>query len=89
MVILPNTLEDKATILAQKIVDDMANTNLILTKKTKVYISCSVGVSTSFPKDINDGKILITNADEALYKAKEEGRNRHCVFSKLIKYKSN
>ncbi len=40
-----------------------------------VQVTLSIGVST-FPEDGLDAKTMISRADEALYKAKEEGRNR-------------
>ncbi|NIM62605.1 MAG: diguanylate cyclase [Acidobacteria bacterium] len=43
-------------------------------KKTRT-VSLSIGVST-FPEDGLDAKTIIQRADEALYRAKKEGRNR-------------
>lgn len=42
-------------------------------------LACSIG-SVAFPGDGNDARILLQNADTAMYEAKEKGRNR------LIKY---
>ncbi len=42
-------------------------------------LSCSIG-SVSYPKDSDDPRLLLQNADTAMYEAKERGRNR------LIKY---
>jgi len=39
-----------------------------------VYVSASIGIST-FPNDGNDSVTLLANADAAMYKAKESGRN--------------
>jgi len=46
--------------------------------KSKVAdtVSISIGVSTMVPQRGSDPEILIAAADQALYKAKEEGRNR-------------
>ena len=43
----------------------------------KVSITISIGVA-SFPQDGVDENSLIESADRALYKAKEQGRNRVC-----------
>ncbi|MDV7106109.1 EAL domain-containing protein [Vibrio sp. TH_r3] len=42
-------------------------------------LACSIG-SVMFPEDGNDARILLQNADTAMYEAKDRGRNR------LIKY---
>ena len=41
-------------------------------------VTISIGISTLSPEDPVDKSILINAADEALYKAKEKGRNRIC-----------
>lgn len=45
-----------------------------------VYLSASVGI-TSFPGDAADALTLFNNADQAVYAAKREGRNRYSYFS--------
>jgi diguanylate cyclase (GGDEF)-like protein len=42
-------------------------------------ISASVGISV-YPEHGRDGGSLLKHADIAMYEAKEEGRNRHCLF---------
>ncbi|AMK77633.1 MULTISPECIES: EAL domain-containing protein [Methylomonas] len=49
--------------------------------KTKVaYISASIGI-TLYPKDAERIDALIKNADQAMYAAKHQGRNRYCYFT--------
>ncbi|MBB5708995.1 putative bifunctional diguanylate cyclase/phosphodiesterase [Sphingomonas xinjiangensis] len=43
------------------------------------HIGASVGMAL-FPDDGDDRETLMRRADIALYKAKEEGRGRHCAF---------
>jgi diguanylate cyclase (GGDEF)-like protein len=45
-----------------------------------LQMSASVGVAT-YPADGDDGQALLRRADMALYRAKEEGRNRVVVFT--------
>lgn len=42
-------------------------------------VSASIGV-TLFPQDDVDPEILLRHADQAMYKAKQSGKNRHCLF---------
>ncbi len=44
------------------------------------FITCSIGISL-FPKDGRDAETLLKNADVAMYKAKEKGRNNIQYYS--------
>jgi len=48
--------------------------------KDNVYISASVGI-TIFPSDADNLESLLRNADQAMYAAKEQGRNRFSYFT--------
>ena len=43
-------------------------------------LSASIGVCT-FPEDGKDAQELLSNADIAMYRAKEQGRNRYCFYA--------
>lgn len=62
-----------ASFLAEKIIDRLDKT--ILVNANKLKISGSLGISI-YPNNSTDPKELLTYADQAMYKAKKEGRNR-------------
>lgn len=84
-VILPNTSKEGALIIAEK-VRVACQTQDFKHWKTTI----SVGVSTMIPDKLesnkNDNQItqLISNADQALYSSKENGRNRTTHFSDIV-----
>lgn len=45
-----------------------------------VRVSCSIGIS-KFPENGNNSETLIRNSDIAMYKAKQDGKNRFAIFS--------
>jgi diguanylate cyclase (GGDEF)-like protein len=47
-----------------------------------VSSSASVGI-TLYPNDSKDAETLIKNADQAMYAAKNQGRNCHCYFPSI------
>lgn len=48
-----------------------------------VRVSASIGV-TLFPGDVYDADQLMRHADQAMYKAKEEGKNRYHIYDPAI-----
>lgn len=45
----------------------------------RIFISASIGI-TVYPKDSQDGNLLLKYADHALYEAKSQGKNGYCYF---------
>lgn len=72
VVILPETNKEGALIVAQKIQKNLAKCRL------KKEVTLSIGVAK-----YNKGQIrhdIVSVADRALYQAKQEGKNKVCVF---------
>ena len=68
---------DTVTDLAQKLCDDLARPFLV--GDEMAYISASIGI-TIFPRDATTAGELLRNADQAMYRSKERGRNRFAYF---------
>ena len=69
------------TNLAQKICDDMARPFLV--NDELAYISASIGI-TVYPRDASTAGDLLRNADQAMYRSKEHGRNRVTYFKRSM-----
>lgn len=46
----------------------------------QIYVTSSIGI-TVFPDDAETAAELLKNADQAMYSAKEQGRNRYCYYT--------
>ncbi|MDQ6971323.1 MAG: GGDEF domain-containing protein, partial [Mariprofundaceae bacterium] len=67
-----------AGLVAEKMVATVSQPYLIA--ENKIYISASAGIAV-FPGDGDDVETLMSHADVAMYKAKENGRNQHMFFN--------
>ncbi len=75
-IILPET--ELRTAL--KVIEDIRqNFSQILQQNNEVQFSCTLSAGISQLKPNDDINTLINNADEALYEAKNSGRNRACI----------
>jgi diguanylate cyclase (GGDEF)-like protein len=77
--ILPETNKVNTIIKAERIRKKIQEMPLVFDGK-KIDISVSGGIAT-FPQDAEEANKLIHCADQALYRAKGEGKNRICLFS--------
>jgi diguanylate cyclase (GGDEF)-like protein len=64
--------------IAQSILASMSEPFLLHGEQS--YVSASIGI-TLYPSDSNDITQLIKNADQAMYAAKDLGRNGYCYFT--------
>ncbi len=76
-ILLPNTNREVALEIAENIIDIFKKPfNL---DNYELFITTSIGISI-FPYDGEDPLILVKNADAALYRAKEQGKNNFKVY---------
>lgn len=50
------------------------------------YITASIGI-TFFPDHGKDANIILKDADTAMYRAKEDGKNQYCFFNQIMSEK--
>jgi diguanylate cyclase (GGDEF)-like protein len=67
-----------AALVADKIIEQMAMPFSI--NGRKVTLGASIGI-TIYPEDTNSAEEMMRNADMAMYRAKEGGRNRYQFFT--------
>jgi len=67
-----------AAVVAQRILDSMAQSFRL--RDREFFLSASVGI-TLFPDDGDDPEALLANADMAMYRAKNAGRNNYKLFT--------
>jgi diguanylate cyclase (GGDEF)-like protein/PAS domain S-box-containing protein len=87
-IIILNDISDPSVIsrIAEKIISVLAAPfNL---RFSPVYVSGSVGI-TLYPDDGDTTEILMKNADQAMYTAKKEGRNRFYYFTSAMQDQVN
>ncbi|PZO44601.1 MAG: diguanylate cyclase [Pseudanabaena frigida] len=82
VVILPNTYSDGALTFANAIQKSVANL-AIPHEKSEVseYVTLSLGIACLVPTSQTSADNLIAYADQSLYAAKEQGRNRAIALS--------
>jgi diguanylate cyclase (GGDEF)-like protein len=77
VVILPNTKAQNAMFVAESIRKAVFNLGIPHEKsKVSSYVTLSLGIASIVPSAFQSLDSLITKADESLYAAKKQGRNR-------------
>lgn len=78
--ILINCKCNMAFKIAERVRKGVEDHKFILPDQKKIHITISGGIAT-YPDSAKDNESLYKNADKALYKAKNSGRNRVCCYS--------
>lgn len=76
-IILPNTNLEGAIEVAEQL---QAAINRLHIHNKDVYLTLSIGIACMLPSLHSASDRLITMADQVLYQAKTEGRDRYCVW---------
>ncbi len=78
VVILPQTPLEEARVIGERIRSQVESTDIDTVTRGTVQITVSIGVS-SYPENGRSEEELLTLADQALYQAKDSGKNLVCV----------
>ena len=73
-----NTYIEDISKIAQRLLEGL-NTPFLL-EEQELYLSASLGIAL-FPYDGENATILLKNADTAMYRAKEQGRNNYQFYA--------
>lgn len=82
VVILPETNEQQAWLLAERLRKKISKSAFSY-NENKFNVTASIGVASLKPGPLSPGNILVTQADQALYMAKNSGRNIVCTSADL------
>jgi len=84
LIITPNTTASSAGILAERLRQQVENHELVAVEESKlsipICITVSIGVA-GLSQETANSRQLFNDADKALYRAKEEGRNRIVIYA--------
>lgn len=84
VILLPNTSLDGAIYVAERIRSNIEKMRILNKDSLPAgIVTLSLGVSSSEGVTVFDPKAIIKNADMALYKAKEQGRNQVQAFREV------
>ena len=83
-IIMPNTSKENSRLFAERLrgeVEKMYAEDAGIKTDKRLTISCGIA---AYPDDATVKEDLISMADTALYEAKRAGKNRTCIYSKVM-----
>lgn len=84
-IVLTNTSETGAIAVAQFILDEVRNLQITHTDSTVAnHVTVSLGIAATISSRNSLPEELITAADQALYQAKDQGRNTYVIAASLL-----
>ena len=78
-VLLPQTSNEQASEAAERLRAVISSSETLPEQGLPVHFTVSIGVTTLVDKSTNLDRLL-SEADKALYEAKEQGRNKVCAW---------
>ena len=84
VIILPETEGQAGTLLADRLRTAIAKTPIALPVGGEISITVSIGIA-SYPRCADTSQLVIERADQALYVAKQSGRNRVSFYGDMLK----
>lgn len=85
VLILNDVMENTVSILAQQILAAL-RTPFAIGGRT-LHVTCSIGIAL-YPRDAAEAQSLLRNADAAMYRAKQEGRNAARLYTEEMNRKA-
>ena len=78
VLLMPNTDSELASMIAERLREDIEDHPIVIDEKTgkEIRITVSIGIATSEAGDNQTAQQLLKRADDALYEAKNQGRNQ-------------
>lgn len=86
-VILPKASVEDCAVVAHRICRAIAIQPISISAEDHISLTASLGLA-SFPQDASSEEALVLKADQALYQAKQTGRNRVCQASENLQTSS-
>ncbi len=83
-IIAPEIDSAEALIFSERFRENIQQLLITVSGDKTVHVTISIGIA-SFPQDAHDRKRLIDAADQALYFAKDKGRNKTILYSETLK----
>jgi len=82
IILLPGTQLEGAGLIAHKMREAIATTDIVIDKETTIKITVSIGIATCDCTNDTDIDDLVHRVDVAMYDAKRSGRNKAIIYNK-------